>query len=226
MKVNSSRRKGRAFTLIELLTVIGIIAILAALLLPVLEGAMASGKRIWCENNLRQQGLGFHMFMHEHNSLYPMEVSVSQGGAKEFVQNGFLMPGAFYFSWRQFATLSNELVVPNVLVCKADLSRVNGTNFATLNNSNISYFVGVTADYSKPNSILAGDRNIACTPSPSPTILDTASGAHFWWTTELHALKGNVLFSDGHVEAWNNHSFSAFSYDPVNPYDLFLPTTK
>jgi prepilin-type processing-associated H-X9-DG protein len=84
----------------------------------------------------------------------------------------------------------------------------------------------VTADFSKPDSILAGDRNLACNPLQNPTILRTTSGAHFWWTTELHALKGNMLFSDGHVEQWNNYSFSAFTYDPINPCDLFLPTVK
>jgi len=224
MKSKSSRCAGKAFTLIELLTVIAIIGILAALLMPALEGAMAQGKRIWCENNLRQVGLGFHMFMHEHNSQYPMTVSMTEGGAKEYVQNGYLINGPFYFSWRQFASLSNELVVPKILTCKADETRLPGTNFATLNNTNLSYFVGVTADFSKPQSILAGDRNLACNPSPSPTIMRISSGAHFWWTTEVHPLKGNVLFSDGHVEAWNNYSFSAFTYDPNNPYDLFMPT--
>ena len=179
MKSKLPRRADEAFTLIELLTVIAIIGILAALLMPALEGAMAKGKRVWCENNLRQMGLGFHMFMHEHNSRYPMEVPMAEGGAKEFVVNGFAVGGPFYFSWREFATLSNELVMPKVLTCKADLARVPGTNFATLNNSNISYFVGVSANFDKPDSILAGDRNLVCNPSPNPTILDTASGAHF-----------------------------------------------
>jgi prepilin-type N-terminal cleavage/methylation domain-containing protein/prepilin-type processing-associated H-X9-DG protein len=226
MKTNSTARTGAAFTLIELLTVIAIIGILAAMLMPALEGAMASGKRVWCENNLRQTGLGFHMFMHEHNSRYPMDVPMSEGGAKEFVQNGYLVGGPFYFSWRQFATLSNELVMPKILVCKADEARVPGTNFATLNNSNLSYFVGVNASFDRPDSILAGDRNLTCNPSPNPSIVRITSGAHFWWSSAVHPLKGNVLFSDGHVEQWNNYSFSAFKYDPNNPYDLFMPTTK
>jgi prepilin-type N-terminal cleavage/methylation domain-containing protein len=226
MKTIPSRRRDRAFTLLELLTVIAIIGILTALLMPALQAAMARGKRVWCENNLRQTGLGFHLFMHDHGGKFPMEVPMSEGGAREFVRNGYLVPGAFYFSFRQFQALSNELVLPKILVCKADEKRFPAASFATLQNSNLSYFVGVNADFSRPDTILAGDRNLASNPAPSPTILRTTTGASYWWTSELHALKGNQLFSDGHVDEWNNHSFSAFKYDPNNPADLFLPTVK
>jgi len=229
MELISSRHKGKAFTLVELLVVIAIIAILAAMLMPALSSAMARAKRIWCENNLRQIGIGFHVFLHDHNGKCPMAVPMNDGGAEEFVQNGYAIPAPtpFYFSYRQFQVLSNELSIPRVLVCKADEQRTNADNFAVLQNYNLSYFVGVNADFSKPDSLLIGDRNLACNPSTSPTIFHTTSGASFWWTSEIHAFKGNVLYSDSHVEEWNKHSLvSNFKYNPYETYDLFLPTVK
>src|ERR1041384_1135475 len=61
----------RAFTLIELLVVIAIIAILAALLLPALATAKARGQRIKCTSQLKQLGLGFDLFLMDHNDQYP-----------------------------------------------------------------------------------------------------------------------------------------------------------
>ena len=227
MNSNRINHRARAFTLIELLVVIAIISILAAMLMPALSAAMARAKRVWCENNLRQVGIGLHVFLHDHSGKCPMTVPMNDGGAEEFVQNGYLVTGPFYFSYRQFQVLSNELSNPRVLACKADQQRVAATDFAALQNTNVSYFVGVNGDFSKPQSVLAGDRNLASNPSPSPTILHTTSGASFRWTSEVHTFKGNVLFADSHVEEWNNHSLTSnFKYNPYETYDLFLPSVK
>lgn len=227
MKWRMTRCRNDGFTLIELLTVIAIISILASLLMPALSSAMARAKRVWCENNLRQIGIGVHVFMHDHGGKCPMSVAMNDGGAEEFVRNGYLVSGPFYFSFRQFQVLSNELSDTRLLVCKADEKRFQANDFSTMSNSNLSYFVGVNADFSKPGSIVAGDRNLVSNPSPSPTILHTTSGASFRWSNEIHALKGNMLFADSHVEEWNNYTLSStFKYNPYETYDFFLPTTK
>lgn len=221
--LHSNRRTG-AFTLVELLVVIGIIAILAALLLPALNRGQERAKRIVCENNLQQIGIAFLSFSHDHNSKFPMQVPAANGGAQKFVQNGYLINGEFYFAFQNFEAMSGELVTPKILICPADL-RPPAANFAALNNDNVSYFAGVNADFSRPNSILAGDRNLATNSLQHPTILRIDTKSRLRWTQELHRFKGNVLFADGHVEEWNNYKLASAN-GSVDPADLFLPTVR
>ena len=57
-----------AFTLVELLVVIGVVGILAALLLPTISAAKSKGRRTVCVNNLRQISLGVRMYSDDSNS--------------------------------------------------------------------------------------------------------------------------------------------------------------
>jgi prepilin-type N-terminal cleavage/methylation domain-containing protein/prepilin-type processing-associated H-X9-DG protein len=61
----------RAFTLVELLVVIGIIAILAGLLLPVLGRAKAKAYNAACVNNLRQLGIATRLYAEDNEERLP-----------------------------------------------------------------------------------------------------------------------------------------------------------
>ena len=68
----TAMRKLRAFTLVELLVVIGIIALLVSILLPSLAAARRSSNSVKCLSNLRQLGNAFAMYANENKGVWPV----------------------------------------------------------------------------------------------------------------------------------------------------------
>src|SRR5258706_3051851 len=82
MTLHQCRRKlrpARAFTLVRVLVVIGIIALLISILMPALSAAKERANRVKCASNLRQIGQGLLLYAGDNRGVYPR--TPTNGGA-------------------------------------------------------------------------------------------------------------------------------------------------
>jgi prepilin-type N-terminal cleavage/methylation domain-containing protein len=80
----SNPRRAHAFSLVELLVVIGIIAILLGILLPTLQRARAASRRTICLTNLRQIGAAIHMYANDNNGCIPFGPAAGPSSTTNF----------------------------------------------------------------------------------------------------------------------------------------------
>ncbi len=179
--------------MLELFVVMVVLTIFALMILPPTHNRARAG-RIQCVNNLKQVGLATRVWEGDHGDKFPFFVSKTNGGTMEF--------NSSMDEWRHFQVMSNELSTPKVLICPEESKRLRqwATNFTTLGNSNLSYFVNLSATETDPQMILSGDRNITNGTPIKNGILELTANSPIGWTTELHNKVGNLALSDGSVQ--------------------------
>ena len=194
MKPNHARRRTGGFTGWDLLVCV-VTATLAIgfLLMTRPTGCGAKASRINCVSNLKQIGLAFRMWSNDHGDKFPMALPVSgtNGGTMNFNLTGEV--------WRHFQIISNEINSPKVFVCPDDGQRSRTGDWSVFtNNAHISYFVGLDADETMPQTILTGDRNmISPTVKPIKGVLNLTANDRVEWTKAMHNQAGNVGLADG-----------------------------
>jgi prepilin-type N-terminal cleavage/methylation domain-containing protein/prepilin-type processing-associated H-X9-DG protein len=203
----SFKRKSIAFTLVELLIVIAIIAILSSLLLPALKKAKEQAKTISCSQNLKQIGVLTGIYCGDYNGCSPSprnDNNLSMGMGRYWP--GRLVEQKLVFSyeeWRNNHTLfwcpsdsvGAEDGVTNCLsgylsVC-VDLYKSNYANWDGVRLSSIK-------DPSGLGLVVDG---WDLWNQPARMLVDLTGGGDIYKVVRIrHDRKANILYSDFHVE--------------------------
>ncbi len=174
---SSSERTDAAFTLIELLVVLAVIALLAALLLPVLSKGKEAGRATACVSNLHQIGIALQIYVDGNHNLLPV-MRDRPSDTNAITTNALPSPDV---------VLQTELGNTNVLRCPSD-------------NQNLFEQTGSSYSW---NSLLNGENADRLTvlgmnfdPHAIPVFFDKQG---------LHAARGadkavNYLYADGHIK--------------------------
>ena len=178
MNIQLSNKRREGMTLLEVVVVIVILAVLVTMLFPRSTGPKCKAKRISCVNNLKQIGTAYRIWENDNGNKYPAQQAEEFKGMQGILSNSV---SAGRFAYLSYSIMQNEMgQSPKVVACPAD-DRSPNTNFyygrqnspkengytwpapdayGSFDNTNVSYFCGVGAADTSPQSVLGGDRNL------------------------------------------------------------------
>ena len=214
ISIKGSRQTPLAFTLVELLVVIGIIALLIAFLMPSLRKARDTANAVVCKSNLRQAYLGFAYYASDFNDFIPASAPGSDNWHFHLGQRGYL-GGAKRTSWGVDAW--------PILRCPSEYSQPMFAPYGSCYEDiyiQTSYAINWAYSYYKRDIPRKGfSRSPAgCSRSKMPMLMDCpawnvgwAVAAFEWHVDDLYwnwdplypyrhpGQRANVAYMDGHV---------------------------
>jgi prepilin-type processing-associated H-X9-DG protein len=212
----SVRCRGGGFSVLELLVVIGIISMLAALLFPAFLTVRGKARQVVCASNLHQIGLSVSMYVQDNDGLYPRAVDAVDRAAPQ----GWAAFPDFAADIPRMGMLHEVLQPyiqsPQLFACPADTGFGVHDFYPVTMNAFPSSYEKYGTSYIYRTGIAArraGDASITA-PSQINVLLDSAG---YWHGTLLPlAQRYNVLFADGHVRNVSRAGIDEASATPLS----------
>jgi prepilin-type N-terminal cleavage/methylation domain-containing protein/prepilin-type processing-associated H-X9-DG protein len=205
----------KAFTLVELLTVIAIIAVLAALLFPVFATARGKAREISCVSNLRQVGMAFKMYAQDYDEFYPWAVDPTDKYTPE-IWSGFpdfqaQIPNMPFIH----ECLQNYIKSQDLFRCPADYGyKIEDFTGVPLDASPTSYRkFGTSYNYRTEISFRHAGEATFQTPTDLNVLMDAAGRWHGGLVFDR--FRYNVLHADGHAKNMDRNKLDALWRLPI-----------
>jgi prepilin-type N-terminal cleavage/methylation domain-containing protein/prepilin-type processing-associated H-X9-DG protein len=202
-------RERAGFTLIEMLVVIAIIAVLAAILFPVFARARAKARSTRCIANLKQIGNAYMMYSDDYDERSPWAIDCADQNAPEIW-------AAFpeYQAWIPYMprlkdVLNPYIKNPEIWHCPAD------TGYDTLEDSGVLLNGRPTAFHAFGSSYMYQTiitfRGGLASALKDPVNINIFFDGHGSWHggSGYNAKRWNVLYGDGHVKSANRSQYEA-----------------
>jgi prepilin-type N-terminal cleavage/methylation domain-containing protein len=213
---SKSHLRAYAFTLVELLVTIGIIALLAALLLPALAGGKSKAHQTQCAGNLRQWGLAYRMYADDNQDFLPRRGQGVQVLAEIDRPEDWFNALPSYFGLSRFEDMVTNDVTPtahskSVFICPV-AENPGGTYFLPYGmNMNLS-------PWNLPRAIKFGqvvqpEYVVAMADAPGP-YASTFPSTGPYSTVARHASRVNLLFVAGAVQSFAGSYVGCGKGDP------------
>jgi prepilin-type N-terminal cleavage/methylation domain-containing protein len=205
-----------AFTLVELLVTVAVIAILAAMLLPALARAKDQAHTVQCAGNLRQWGLALRMYADDFQDFLPRRGQGVQTLALITRGSDWFNALPVYFSQPAFQDLVATGKKPaagdhNVFVCP-DAADPGGTYFLCYGmNMNLSPWI--LPQPTKFGTVVRPDCVVALGESPGP-YASTYPSTQAYSVVARHVRRGNLLFLAGQVQTFKGSYIGCGTGDP------------